>query len=49
VVPFDIPEPTVEDFIRHAFRRISVRLVTQDFGDQVLVVIEPRQAEDPGA
>ena len=49
VVPFDIPEPTVEDFIRHAFRRISVRLVTQDFGGQVLVVIEPRQAEDPGA
>jgi hypothetical protein len=49
VVPFDIPEPTVEDFIRHAFRRISVRLVTQDFGDQILVVIEPRQAGDPGA
>jgi hypothetical protein len=49
VVPFDIPEPTVEDFIRHAFRRISVRLVTQDFGGHVLVVIEPRQAEDAGA
>jgi hypothetical protein len=49
VVPFDIPEPNVEDFIRHAFRRISVRLVTQDLQDQVLVVIESQQAEDSGA
>jgi hypothetical protein len=46
VVPFDIPEPNVEEFIRHAFRRISVRLVTQDLRDQILVVIEPRHAED---
>ena len=46
VVPFDIPEPNVEDFIRHAFRRISVRLLTQDLQDQVLVVIEPQEAED---
>jgi len=46
VLPFDIPEPNVEDFIRHAFRRISVRLVRQDLHDRVLVVIEPRQAED---
>ena len=46
VMPFDIPEPNVEDFIRHAFRRISVRLVTQDLHDQVLKVIEPRQGEN---
>ena len=42
VRPFDVPKPNVEDFIRHAFRRISVRLVTKDLYDQVLVVIEPR-------
>jgi hypothetical protein len=47
VVPFDIPKPNVEDFIRHAFRRISVRLVTQDLHDQVLVVIEPPPAAEP--
>jgi hypothetical protein len=46
VVPFDIPEPNVEYFIRHAFRRISVRLVTQDLRDRVLVVPEPHPAED---
>jgi hypothetical protein len=46
VVPFDIPEPNVEDLIRHAFRRISVRLVTQHFRDHALVVIEPRAIED---
>jgi hypothetical protein len=45
VAAFEVPEPNVEDFIRHAFRRILVRLVTQDLHDQVLVVIEP-QAED---
>jgi hypothetical protein len=49
VVPFDIPEPNVEDFIRHAFRRISVRLMTQDLQDQVFVVIESQQAEDSEA
>jgi hypothetical protein len=38
VVPFDLPEPSVEDFIRQAFKRISVRLVTQTLRDQVLVV-----------
>ncbi|HEY6812694.1 MAG TPA: hypothetical protein VI074_08385 [Propionibacteriaceae bacterium] len=46
VVPFDIPEPSVEDLIRHAFRRISVRLVSQHFRDHALVVIEPRPTED---
>jgi len=49
VVPFDIPEPNVEDLIRHAFRRISVRLVTQHFRDHALVVIEPRAIEDVDA
>jgi hypothetical protein len=38
VLPFDLPEPSVEDFIRQAFKRISVRLVTQTLRDQVLVV-----------
>ena len=46
VVPFEIPEPNVEDLIRHAFRRISVRLVTQHFRDHALVVIGPRATED---
>ena len=41
VVQFDLPEPNVEEFIRHAFKRISVRLVTQAIRDQVLVVTEP--------
>ena len=45
-VPFDIPEPHVEDFIRHAFRRISVRLVKQDLLQQVLVVTESSPGED---
>ena len=49
VVPFDIPDPNVEDFIRHAFRRISVRLMTQDLQDQVFVVIGSQQAEDSEA
>ena len=49
VVPFDIPEPNVEDLIRHAFKRISVRLVTQHFRDHALVVIEPRAIEDVDA
>jgi hypothetical protein len=46
VVPFEIPEPNVEDLIRHAFRRISVRLVTQHFRDHALIVIRPRATED---
>ena len=49
VVPFDIPEVNVEDLIRHAFRRISVRLVTQHFRDHALVVIEPHATEDVDA
>jgi hypothetical protein len=46
VVQFNLPEPNVEDFIRHAFKQISVRLVTQALRDQVLVVTELRPAED---
>jgi hypothetical protein len=46
VMPFDVPEPNVEDFLKFAFRQISVRLVKQELHDQVLVVIEPRQAEN---
>ena len=46
VVQFNLPEPNVEDFIRHAFKRISIRLVTQALRDQVLVVTELRLAED---
>ena len=46
VVPFDVPAPNVEDFIRQAFKRISVRFVTQTLRDQVLVVAEPSATED---
>lgn len=46
VVPFDIAEPNVDDLIRHAFRRISIRLVTQHFRDHALLVIEPHTTED---
>ena len=38
VVQFDLAEPGVEEFIRKAFKRISVRLVAQHLRDQVLVV-----------
>jgi hypothetical protein len=46
VVQFNLPEPNVEDFIRHAFKRISVRLVTQALRDQLLIVTQLRPAED---
>ena len=46
VMPFDVPETNVEDFLKFAFRQISVRLVKQELHDQALVVIEPRQAEN---
>lgn len=29
VVQLNLPEPNVEDFTKHAFKRISIRLVTQ--------------------
>jgi hypothetical protein len=46
VVRFDIPEIDVRDFIRHAFKRISVRFVAQPLRDQVLVVGKLRPTED---
>jgi hypothetical protein len=49
VVQFDLAQPGVEEFIRHAFTRISVRLVTQTVRDQVLLVTEPRALPDLGA
>jgi hypothetical protein len=42
VVPFDLPEVNAEELMRHAFSRISVRLVTQPLHDHALVVTEPR-------
>jgi hypothetical protein len=46
VTRVEIPEPHVEEFLQHAFKRISIRMVTQDLRDQVLVVIESTVAED---
>jgi hypothetical protein len=46
VLAFDIPEPNIEEFLRHAFRRISVRLVRQDLRDHALLVIERPAAKD---
>ena len=46
VVRFDIPEGVdAGELIRHAFRRISVRLVIQDLRDQPLIVSEPSSVE----
>ena len=45
VLRFDIPEVDAGEFIRHAFRRISVRLVIQDLRDQPLIVSEPSSAQ----
>jgi hypothetical protein len=49
VVQFNLAAPNVEEFISHAFRRISVRLVTEDLRDQVLVVTESGATPDLGA
>jgi hypothetical protein len=46
VAAVDISEPHVEEFIKHAFKRISIRMATQDLRDQVLAVIESRSAEN---
>jgi hypothetical protein len=43
VVPVDLSEASAEEFIRRAFSRISVRLVTQLLHDHALVVTEPSQ------
>jgi hypothetical protein len=47
VMQFNVPEPRVEEFLRQAFKRISVRLVTRDVSDQVLLVTS--SGADPGA
>jgi hypothetical protein len=44
VVPFDLPDASAEEFLRHAFSRISVRLVTQRLHDHALGVTEPSLA-----
>jgi len=49
VVQIDLARPSFDDFIRNAFTRISVRLVTETFRDQVLVVTESRPLSDLGA
>jgi hypothetical protein len=49
VMPFDLPEPNVAEFIRQAFKRISVRLITRDLADHSLVVTESGSAPDPDA
>jgi hypothetical protein len=46
VVPFDLPEASAEELIRHAFSRIAVRLVTQPLRDQAVVVTEPTSIPD---
>ena len=46
VVQIDLAQQSVDDFIRNAFTRISGRLVTQTFRDQVLVVTESRPLSD---
>jgi hypothetical protein len=45
-VPFDLPEASAEELIRHAFSRISVRLVTQPLRDHALLVTEPNSIQD---
>ena len=37
VVRFTLPDPYVEDFIKHAFKRISIRLVARHAREQLLV------------
>ena len=43
VVSFDLPEARSKEFIRRAFSRISVRLVTQPLRDHPLVLTGPSQ------
>ena len=46
VVQFNLPEPNGDEFIRHAFRRMTVRLVTEALRDQVLVVTASSSTPD---
>jgi len=48
VVAFYLREPNVEDFVRGAFRRISVRLLAQLVRNDVLVVAKPSSTGEQG-
>jgi len=41
VVEFVLPSQQVEEFLSHAFKRISLRLVSRGVREQELVVVEP--------
>jgi hypothetical protein len=41
VVSFEIPEPSVEDLLRHTFKTVSIRFVTQPFRDLALTNLGP--------
>lgn len=41
VVEFVLPSQQVETFLRHAFKRITLRLVNRGVREQELVVVEP--------
>jgi hypothetical protein len=40
------PRMSVADLMRHAIKRISIRLVAEHFRDHALVVTEPSSTED---
>jgi hypothetical protein len=37
VTAFPVPEQHVEEFINHAFKRLSIRLISKEVRDQILV------------
>lgn len=41
VVEFVLPSQQVEEFLSHAFKRITLRLVSRGVREQELVVVEP--------
>lgn len=41
VVEFVLPSQQVEEFLSHAFKRITLRLVSRGVREQQLVVVEP--------
>lgn len=42
VVEFVLPSQQVEEFLSHAFKRITLRLVSRGVREQELVVVEPQ-------
>ena len=46
VMRFTLPEPYVEDFIKQAFKRISIRLVARQAREQLLVTSTPSNRTD---